>query len=75
LICYVQKQEFLNKFGRHLVSLRKQRKLTQRDVAFACGKDPQSIERIENGKSNPTIYYLYELSKSLNVPLKDLLDF
>lgn len=66
---------FLNYIGNRLRELRKEKKLTQRDLAFACGKDPQSIERVENGKSNPTIFYLYELSTALNIPLKDLLDF
>lgn len=71
----MQKKEVLNHIGNRLKELRKEKNLTQRDLAFACGKDPQSIERVENGKSNPTIFYLYELSKALDTPLKDLLDF
>ena len=71
----MQKQLLLNRIGNRLKELRKEKKLTQRDLAFTCGKEPQSIERVENGKSNPTIFYLYELSIALNIPLKELLDF
>ncbi|MFN4233516.1 MAG: helix-turn-helix domain-containing protein [Bacteroidia bacterium] len=71
----MQKKDVLNHIGNRIKELRKQKKLTQRDLAFACNKDPQSIERVENGKSNPTIFYLYELSKALEILLKDLFDF
>ncbi len=49
--------------------------LTQRELAMICGKDPQSLERIENGKSNPTIYYLYEIANGLNISVQELIDF
>lgn len=75
MICLVQKQTFLKYLGKHLRGLRVEKGLTQRELAFACGKDPQSLERIENGKSNPTAYYLYELSIALNLPLASLLNF
>ncbi len=48
--------------------------MTQRDLAYACNKDPQSIERVENGKSNPTAYYLFEISLALEIDLKELLN-
>lgn len=71
----MQKHDVLNHIGNRLKILRKAKGFTQRDLAFACGKDPQSIERVENGKSNPTIFYLYELSKALDIPLKNFFDF
>lgn len=74
LICNVQKQRLLNKVGARIVELRKKKGLSQRQLAFECGKDPQSLERIENGKSNPTVFYLYEVSKALGISLKELLD-
>lgn len=71
----MQKKKFLVRLGNHIVHLRKMRGLSQRDLAFACGKDPQSIERIENGKSNPTAYYLYEISLALEVHPNELINF
>ena len=70
----MQKQAFLKALGSHIKVLRQQRGFTQRELAFSCGKDPQSLERVENGKTNPTVFYLYELSRALDVPLKELLD-
>jgi putative transcriptional regulator len=49
--------------------------MTQIQLAHLCGKDRQSIARVENGESNPTAYYLSELADVLEVPVKDLLDF
>ncbi len=71
----MQKESFLKKLGSHIIQLRKQRGLSQSELANKCGKDPQSLERVENGKTNPSSFYLYELSKALNIPIKDLFDF
>jgi len=71
----MQKQRYLKKVGAKIVELRKEKGWSQRDLAFECGKEPQSIERIENGKSNPTIFYLKELADALGVPVSAFLDF
>lgn len=71
----MDKQQILLLVGEKIKVLRKEKKLTQRDLAFACNKEPQSIERVENGKTNPTIFFLYELSVALKVPVKDLINF
>jgi transcriptional regulator with XRE-family HTH domain len=75
LISYVEKAEFSRKLGNRIVDIRKSKGMSQRDLAFACGKDPQSIERVENGKSCPTLWYLYEISVALEVNLPKLVDF
>ncbi|MBW0176621.1 MAG: helix-turn-helix transcriptional regulator [Sediminibacterium sp.] len=41
-------------------------------MARACNKDRQTIEIIENGKVNPTIFSLYEIAKALEVGLEEL---
>jgi len=71
----MQKENFLKKLGNRIKELRKEKGLSQTDLAHKCGKDSQSLERVENGKTNPSAYYLFELSKALKVPVKDLLDF
>lgn len=71
----MQKQRYLKKIGAKIVELRLQKGWSQRDLAFACGKEPQSIERVENGKTNPSIYYLKELADALNVDVTDFLNF
>lgn len=35
----------------------------------------QAVEKLENGKVNPTIYSLLEIANALEVSLKELVDF
>lgn len=37
--------------------------------------DTTNISRIESGRTNPTLYNLYRISKALEVPLTDLVNF
>jgi transcriptional regulator with XRE-family HTH domain len=71
----MQKQRYLKILGARIIELRTQKGWSQRDFAFECGKEPQSIKRVENGKSNPTAFYLKEIADALNVKVKDLFDF
>jgi transcriptional regulator with XRE-family HTH domain len=38
-------------------------------------KDTQSLQRVERGVINPSIFYIYELANALEVSPKELLDF
>lgn len=69
------KDQLKKKIGNRIVDLRIQKGWNQSDLARACGKDRQAIEKIENGKVNPTIYSLYEVSRALEVSLYKLLNF
>ena len=71
----MQKDLFLKKLGNRIKELRGEQNMSQTDLAHKCGKDSQSLERVENGKTNPSAYYLMEISKALKIPLKDLFDF
>jgi putative transcriptional regulator len=76
LICdEVLKEKYLKNLGKRIVELRLKKGWSQRDLAFECGKEPQSIERVENGKSNPTAYYLKEIADALGVSVADFFDF
>lgn len=74
-LAYMQKEIFLKKLGKNIVHLRKEKGMTQSDLAHACFKERQSIERVENGKTNPTSFYLHEIAMALDIPLSRLLDF
>lgn len=69
------KDQLKKKVGNRIVELRTKKGLNQSDLARACGKDRQAIEKIENGKVNPTIYSLYEIARALDVSLDKLLNF
>jgi putative transcriptional regulator len=70
-----QKTEFQKKLGEHLILLRKKQGITQAELARRMEKDRQSLERIENGKTNPTSFYLAEIARALNISLKEIFDF
>ena len=66
------KEELKKKIGKRIIELRAQKGWSQADLARACEKDRQAIEKLENGKVNPTLYSLLEISKALEVPLSVL---
>jgi putative transcriptional regulator len=69
------KNILLKQFGAHIKQIRLKKNLTQFDVACLINKDRQSIQRLESGKINPTVYYLFELAESLGVDFKTLTNF
>jgi len=71
----MKKEIFLKKLGKNIARKREEAGLSQTELALRCDKDRQSLNRLENGRINPSIYYLLELSVELNVSLKDLFDF
>lgn len=74
-ICFMSKDELKKKIGQRIIELRMQKGWSQSELARACYKDRQAIEKLENGKVNPTLYSLYEISKALDTSLKKLVDF
>lgn len=71
----MNKEQLKKKVGQRIVELRSQKGWSQSDLARACNKDRQALEKLENGKVNPTIYSLLEIAKALEVDLKELVDF
>ena len=67
-----QQKEELTKLGERVKLIRNQKGLTLEDVAFAIGKDRQSIHRLEKGDFNPSYIYLLEVCKGLNITISDL---
>lgn len=70
----MDKREFLNKLGENVVKLRSEKNWSQSD-ARACFKDRQSVERLENGKINPSISYLKEIADALEIPVSPIMNF
>ena len=48
--------------------------LTQEEIAEKIDAERSYITALECGNKSPSIYFLYELAKALNIPLKELLD-
>jgi putative transcriptional regulator len=70
----VTKEKFKKLIGQRIIALREKKGWSQADLARAVGKDRQAIEKIENGKVNPTVFSLFEVASALGVPLPTLVD-
>ena len=68
------KEIFLKKLGGHVATLRKEKGISQSELARLCEKDRQSIYKLENGDFNASLYYLSEIAKGLNVTLSELVN-
>jgi transcriptional regulator with XRE-family HTH domain len=61
--------------GMRVREVRKLRGLSQERLAEKVGVDPKQISRIEGNKSAPSLDTLEAIARSLQVEMKDLLDF
>jgi putative transcriptional regulator len=68
----VKKNELKKKIGLRIIQLREKKGWSQADLARACGKDRQAVEKLENGKVNPTLFSIYEIAEALEVSLEVL---
>ncbi|NBP69538.1 MAG: XRE family transcriptional regulator, partial [Cytophagia bacterium] len=68
----MKKEELSKKIGKRIIQIREKKGMTQAELANVCMKDRQSIERIEKGNTNPTIYTLHEIANALGVSLSTL---
>lgn len=69
----MDKDELKAQIGKRLVELRSKKGWSQSDFARACNKDRQAIEKLENGRVNPTVFSLYEIAEALEMSLSELL--
>jgi len=60
--------------GEFLLSLRKERSLTQSDIANLCNVSGQAVSKWERGESIPDIGILQKLSLLYNITINELLD-
>lgn len=68
-------QEFLafrKKFGQGLQTLRKQKGISQEELAAKVGIDRVSIGYLEQGIRSPKLRTLFLISKSLSVSIQEL---
>lgn len=69
------KKELSIKIGDRIKQLRKDKNISQAELARLCDRDKQHIELIENHKVSANTYTLYTIAKALNIQLKELFDF
>jgi len=70
----VTRDTLKKELGKRIIELREQKGWSQADLARACNKDRQAIEKLENGKVNPTLFTLLEIANALEISLSKLVD-
>jgi transcriptional regulator with XRE-family HTH domain len=60
--------------GRNFARLRREKGLTQEEVADRSGFSQQYISSLERGRRNPTVITLYELAQALGVGHVELVE-
>ena len=65
----------LNQFGKRLSFLRKQKGLTQQELAESSDYSVEFISLVERGLNGPTLKGIEKLAQALSIQPKDLFDF
>ena len=68
-------KHILKKFGEKMQKVRKEKGVTQEELAGRLSMHRTYIGLIERGERNPTIRTLYKIAKALKVKASDLLPF
>ena len=69
----MDKKEDLIALGKRIREIRISKGMTQQALAYSIGKDHPSINKLENGKVNPSYIFLKEVAEGLDVDLKDFM--
>ncbi len=64
--------KLLKDLGAAIKKLRLEKGLTSVELGYECDMDKPNINRLENGKTNPTILTLQRICKALKIELIDL---
>ena len=67
--------ELNRRIGEKIQALRRDKNISQFQLAVECGFEKSNMSRIESGKTNPTIGTLLKIADALDVELKDLVSF
>lgn len=71
----MEREVFKKKLGKRIAKLRKEKGLTQVELAKLCDLPKQNINRLEAGLVNPSAHFVYEISKALKISLNELISF
>lgn len=71
----MEKTEFQKRLGKHIVNLRREKGLSQVEFGYLIEMQKQNVNKLENGKANPTAFTLHKISEALEIPLSELFDF
>lgn len=67
-----RQKEVKQRFGARLHQLRKARKMSQEDVAFAAGLDRSYLSAIERGRRNLSLVNIHRIAEALQLEAGEL---
>tara|TARA_R110000782_G_scaffold269225_1_gene366940 strand:+ start:38404 stop:38616 length:213 start_codon:yes stop_codon:yes gene_type:complete len=67
----MNKSDKLKAIGEKIRKIRLSKGFTQTELANIMGKDHPSLNKLENGKVNPSYIYLTEVAEALEVDIKE----
>lgn len=70
----MEDSEYLIKIGKNISRIRKEKKLTIKELGYQCDMEKTNLIPIEKGRINVTINTLVKICKALDVELKDLIN-
>ena len=65
---------FLQALGSRIALMRKERRMTQVELAYRCDIEKTNMNRIEAGNTNPTALMLRKIADGLGVGLAELFE-
>lgn len=72
---YYKDERFIKRFGQRLRELRKEKNLSQEELAWQTGFELSQIGRIERGEINTSISHVSAIAKVLKVKPEELFKF
>lgn len=67
--------DFIQQFGKNLRKIRKDKKMSQEDLAMNADTSRSQIARIERGEINPSITTVNRFAKALQIDIQSLFQF
>ncbi len=63
---------YYKRLGANIIKWRKERELSQQELASLADVDRSYLAEVEEGKANPSLRFLNKLAKALRIDIKKL---
>jgi transcriptional regulator with XRE-family HTH domain len=68
----IDKNKIIKKIASNVVAIRKEKGISQSELARLTDKDRQNIHKFEKAQTNPSVEYLIEVANALEINLAEL---
>jgi transcriptional regulator with XRE-family HTH domain len=75
LVPCMEKDKFQKMLGQHIANLRKEKGISQIELGHLVDMETQNVNRLENGRTNPTAFTLHKICEALEIPLTKIFEF